>query len=358
MTSIEPTSPPPTSPFQFSLRTLLLLFVVLGSSLAVFGGWGIVVFGLVAGLAVVLRRSESLAWLAYLALIVLCSMCLIGLLTPAIGSRPPGVRSTCASNLKQIALALQSYHTVNGCFPPAYIADKNGKPIHSWRVLLLPYLDRGDLYKAYDFAEPWDGPKNRKLLVMRPSVFACPSEAGGDASGAAQTSYLAVVGTNAAWPGDKSRKVRAADFPAGISNTVMLVEVANSGISWTEPRDLSLDALGMSDSGSAALNVSSNHGHHADFFFMYDRRAGINLAMGDGFTRYLPSGGLSAANLRKILSIGGCTDKDFEAYEENYAQTCRPNWPNLAALAVWLASVGALLVGAVRSRKARAAKPT
>ena len=36
--------------------------------------------------------------------------------------------------------------------------------MHSWRVLLLPYLDRSDLYKAYDFTEPWDGPNNRKLL--------------------------------------------------------------------------------------------------------------------------------------------------------------------------------------------------
>ena len=57
--------------------------------------------------------------------------------------------------------ALQAYHQANGCFPPAYIADKNGKPMHSWRVLILPYLDYDDLYKAYDFSEPWDGPKNK-----------------------------------------------------------------------------------------------------------------------------------------------------------------------------------------------------
>ena len=55
----KPTSPPPR--FQFNLRSLLLLFVVLGSSLAVFGAWGIVVFGLSVGLAIYLNRTRSFA---------------------------------------------------------------------------------------------------------------------------------------------------------------------------------------------------------------------------------------------------------------------------------------------------------
>ena len=74
------------------------------------------------------------------------------------------------NNLKQIAMALQCYHQANGCFPPAYIADKTGKPMHSWRVLILPYLDRDDLYKAYNFTEPWDGPNNKKLATSRPDL--------------------------------------------------------------------------------------------------------------------------------------------------------------------------------------------
>ncbi len=62
MTTIEPepTAPPPHLPFQFSLRALLLLFVVLASSLAVFGGWGLVVFGLVVGVAICVREVKSL----------------------------------------------------------------------------------------------------------------------------------------------------------------------------------------------------------------------------------------------------------------------------------------------------------
>ena len=76
--------------------------------------------------------------------------------------RQAGRRSICENNLRQIALALQNYHQANGCFPPAYVADKNGKPMHSSRMLILPYVGFDDLYKAYDFTEPWDGPNNKK----------------------------------------------------------------------------------------------------------------------------------------------------------------------------------------------------
>ncbi len=165
MTSTEPrrAAPEPSPPFQFSLRTLLLLFVVLGSSLAVFGAWGAVVFVLVVGLAIYVHQVASFLSLVNLVLVVLCLMCLIGLLLPAVGSpRQAGRRSICENNLRQIALALQNYHQANGCFPPAYVADKNGKPMHSWRVLILPYVGFDDLYKAYDFTEPWDGPNNKK----------------------------------------------------------------------------------------------------------------------------------------------------------------------------------------------------
>jgi hypothetical protein len=60
-------------------------------------------------------------------------------------ARPMAVRggttAPCINNLKQIGLAMHNYHDAHGCFPPAYIPDENGKPMHSWRVLLLPYLE-------------------------------------------------------------------------------------------------------------------------------------------------------------------------------------------------------------------------
>ncbi len=128
MTSTEPqpsTPPPPTPPFQFSLRTLLLLFVVLGSSLGVFGGWGVVVFGLVVGLAIYFHHAQSLSSLTSLVSVVLCLLCLIGwLLTADESIRETARRAACANHLKEIAAAVQAYRQANGRSPPAYIADK------------------------------------------------------------------------------------------------------------------------------------------------------------------------------------------------------------------------------------------
>jgi len=349
MASIEPqaTSPPPSPPFQFSLRTLLLLFVVLGSSMAVFGAWGIVVFAVVVGLATYLHHAESYRPLGCL-LVVLCPVIGFGLLVPAVESVRE--RSSPLYNLKQIAAALLRYEQANGCFPPAYIADKYGKPMHSWRVLILPYLDQDALYKLYDSTQPWDGPKNKMVSATPNVVYLCPSDPNGRASRFTQTSYVAVVGSNAALRGGKPRK--AMDFGKDASRTIMLVEVTDSGIAWAEPRDFSLDTLGAAGGTSSTLALKSDHGGRDEFSFTYDCGSGVNVAMADGSVRYVWLGNRSPGDLRKLLQIGGFKEEEFGVPER------RLNWPNIAALAVWLLSVGTLLTHAVRSRKVLPVRPT
>ncbi|HZW34640.1 MAG TPA: DUF1559 domain-containing protein [Isosphaeraceae bacterium] len=45
----------------------------------------------------------------------------------------------------------------------SYIADATGKPMHGWRVLILPFLEQSAVYNQYDFSEPWDGPNNPRM---------------------------------------------------------------------------------------------------------------------------------------------------------------------------------------------------
>src|SRR5687767_15769954 len=70
-------------------------------------------------------------------------------------------RMQCGNHLKQIAIALHNYHDVYHCLPPAYTVDAAGKPLHSWRTLILPFSEQKALYDQIDLTKPWDDPANK-----------------------------------------------------------------------------------------------------------------------------------------------------------------------------------------------------
>src|SRR5262249_51846003 len=115
---------------------------------------------------------------------------LIALLLPVTRSAGPAARrSQCVYNLKQIGLALYHYEQAHKALPPAYTVDESGRPLHSWRTLILPYLEQESLYQTIDLAKPWNDPANAKALKTIPSVFRCPEMAGPQNT----TTYLAIV---------------------------------------------------------------------------------------------------------------------------------------------------------------------
>jgi hypothetical protein len=155
-----------------------------------------------------------------------------------------------ATPLNQVMLALSSYHDDQGCFPPAYIADKNGKPMHSWRVLILPYLGHQGLYNAYNFNEPWNGPYNSQLAQVMPNEFQSRSETIGT-----NTAVVVVVGPNTPFPGAKSTKL--ADFKDGPENCILATEIADSDICWLEPRDLDATTMSFQVNDRSKPSISS-----------------------------------------------------------------------------------------------------
>lgn len=224
------------------------------------------------------KRSNSLPVVlaivaAALVGMLMCSGILVALLLPAVqAAREAARRSLCVNNLKQIALATHNYHDTYRCFPPAYIPDANGKPMHSWRVLLLPYLERQDLYEMYDFDEPWNGPNNAILANMMPEVFNCPSSHRGDAG--SETCYAMIVGPGTISDGPTAHSF--GDIADGSSNTIMVVEVAGSGINWMEPRDLDAQKISYQINNPAETEgIKSKH------------PGGANVAICDGSIRFL-----------------------------------------------------------------------
>jgi len=161
----------------------------------------------------------------------------LGLLLPAVQKvREAAARTQSMNNLKQIALAMYNYHDANNGFPPAYRASKDGKPLLSWRVLILPYIEQDALYKEFHLDEPWDSEHNKKLIERMPKIYRSPASQ----AAPGMTNYETVRGPNTAFPGDKS--IRVADITDGTSNTIMVVEVSDrKAVLWTKPDDFELN---------------------------------------------------------------------------------------------------------------------
>ncbi len=250
------------SEVRFPLLHLFYLAPVLGSSVAVFGTIGlipataIIVFWAAVFYCPPRPRAFRYAVATLLGLWVLYSVFMPSI---SIGPEPPRVR--CINNLKQITLALNSYQDKYGSFPPAYVADANGKPMHSWRVLILPFIEQDELHKQYRFDEPWDGPHNRLLFKKKPNIFGCPSEDRDRGGPSTATSYLAVIGPHAAWQGVVG--VKLGDLVDGSSNVVLVVECAPDEVIWSEPRDLDFEEavqLAALDSRYASVHRGWNVG--------------------------------------------------------------------------------------------------
>jgi hypothetical protein len=210
------------------------------------------------------------------------------LLLPAVSSaREAARRAQCANNLKQIGLALLNYESANRGFPPAYSTDKNGKPLLSWRVAILPYLDQQPLYQQFHLDEPWDSENNKKLIPLMPPVYRCPS--GPPLPG--KTSYLTVRGKDTIFPGEKG--IRLAEITDGTSMTILVVEAGDQlAVDWTKPDDF------VPDPNNPTKGLL---GHHL---------SGSNVVMADCSVHFI-SASIDPKVLRALFTRNGGERVDF-----------------------------------------------
>ena len=226
---------------SFRLWTIFYVFALTAAAIATFGPWGILLAALVLATSAWLFQASRKRRFSLREIVVVAGILFIlgALLIPAVTSaRSAALRNQCMTNLKEIQLALLNHESAKGSLPPAYIADATGKPMHSWRVLILPYLGEMALYNKYNFNEPWNGPNNSKLAAQIPAVFRCAAHPKETGAASSETHYFAVVDPVTAWQNGAARPI--AQFTDGISKTITVIEASGLATNWMEPRDLSL----------------------------------------------------------------------------------------------------------------------
>ncbi len=143
----------------------------------------------------------------------------------------------CSNNLKMLALAMHNYHDFYKSLPPAYTVDSQGNHLHSWRTLLLPFLEQSALYEKIDLSKPWNDPINVEAIgELVPPVYICPS------SKIRKTVYQVIVDPESAFPGAET--VSLQQITDGTSNTFVIVETpADRAVEWMSPNDTDLSGL-------------------------------------------------------------------------------------------------------------------
>ena len=191
-------------------------------------------------------------------------------------------RNQCSSQLHQIAVALQMYADQYHALPPARTVDADCKPLHSWRTLILPYMEHADLYKSIDLTKPWDDPANAAVGKQSVYGYHCPASSGP----ANYTTYLAILTPTSCLRADEPRKL--SDITDGSTATLIVIEVdADHAVPWMSPVDADEQVvLGLGPKSKLA---------HA---------GGMNAVFVDSRIRFLPDD-LPAAVRLALISIAG-----------------------------------------------------
>ncbi len=165
-----------------------------------------------------------------------------------------------------------------GKFPSPVMVHESGKK-YSWRIAILPYIERQDIYDRYDFTQDWDSPHNLEVTSEMPDVFRSDT----DDESSTHTSFFMLTGPGGLFDGET-----ALDFPQitdGSSNTIMAIE-ARRDVHWAKPEDIVIQP------GEPLPPFGGFH------------EGGFNVAMADGSVRFI-SEDVAEEVLRKLFTAQG-----------------------------------------------------
>ena len=188
--------------------------------------------------------------------------------------RTSAQRANSQNNLRQLGIAIHTYHDVFKELPPAVVKDADGKPLYSGMVLLLPFMEQQGIYEQFDKSKAWNDPANMHLSGQMIITLMNPASAN---KRPGRSDYMLVGGQNAML--SETGKNSFNNVVDGTSNTIMAVEVgsANTLESWAQPA--AWDPSMPFDSPDPTM---------------------VNVLFGDGSVRALPKS--TAAETLRLIS--------------------------------------------------------
>lgn len=189
-----------------------------------------------------LRPRSRWRWLPGIVLIACITLCCglpIGLTLRTVKVIPPDTsEQDCGSQAEKIVAALLKYEQENGHFPPAHTVDEKGKPMHSWRVLILPQLGYQKLYDQIKLDEPWNSTANAKLEKQMPKEYRCPATISPTSF---ETNYAVIEGKGFVFDGPNTTKLDS--ISDSLDDTILIAETLTA-INWMEPTDIKPSGIG------------------------------------------------------------------------------------------------------------------
>ena len=203
----------------------------------------------------------------------------VGLLLPAVQKvREAAARAQSQNNLKQIALAMIISETNRKKFPAAAVTSADGKPLLSWRVAILPYIEQDALYKRFKLDEPWDSEHNKPLIALMPRIYVDPRMP----PTPGLTTYKVFTGKSGSFDLKTGRTINS--IKDGASNTVLAAS-GGDPVTWTKPEDFVFDGDALPDLRTP-LNL-------------------LLVVMFDGSTRAVLLDGVDAKLLKAMITPAG-----------------------------------------------------
>jgi Protein of unknown function (DUF1559) len=164
-------------------------------------------------------------------------------------SNSPVITKSTKEKMKSICNAMIEFHHVFQHLPGAVNRHVNGQPPHSWRIALLPLLGHSDLYREYQFDEPWDSPTNSKLISKMPNIYSDDELTGQQMN----STFYVITGVETAFPLDRPTTIR--DITDGTNTTIGIVK-AKLDIPWTKPKDIeSEEATQLLSAGDLVASI-------------------------------------------------------------------------------------------------------